>query len=144
MKPAAASSRQFKTSCSRFPGPPENYTPQRKEKQELVPEAESDHESIATYSTRTPRKTYHALWVMLRCFSRQQHAKEEITRWREGKANEVMEEAGAFSCKKILADDLRKRVGPFDFSSFSAPLILTLSDTHFVRRRTNCKSRLTS
>ncbi len=54
---SACEALQFKTSGSRSRVLSKNYALPRKGKLELVPETESDHESIAADSTRTPRRS---------------------------------------------------------------------------------------
>jgi hypothetical protein len=85
--------------------PPEEFTPPRKRKPDLVAETESDECSIATDSTRTPqRKILRA--PLVRSFSRDQHSDVEIKSWIEARANAIMDQAGPFAGKKISAEDL--------------------------------------
>jgi hypothetical protein len=97
---AAKSSRQFRQSGLR--APPEKFTPQHKRKVAEVAESESDGDNIATDSTRTQqRKVLRAPRSLIRSFSRKQHSEIEIKAWMEDRANKIMDEAGAFACKKI-------------------------------------------
>ncbi len=72
-----------------------------------MPETESDECSIATDSTRTPaRKILRAPFILERSFSRDQHKDTEIQAWMETRANAIMDQAGPYAAKKILAEDL--------------------------------------
>ena len=100
--PGRKSDRKFRKQA-----PPEEFTPPCKRKADLVPETESDDGSIATDSTRTPaRKILRAPFILLRSFSREEHSEAEIKAWMETRANAIMDQAGPYAVKKILAEDL--------------------------------------
>jgi hypothetical protein len=102
VEPGRKSDRKFRKQA-----PPEEFTPPRKRKPDVVPETESDECSIATDSTRTPaRKILRAPFTLVRSFSREQHSEAEIKAWMETRANAIMDQAGPYAVKKILAEDL--------------------------------------
>ncbi len=89
------SDRKFRHSKQ---APPEEFTPPRKRKPDLVAETESDECSIATDSTRTPlRKILRALWTLVSSFSRDQHSDVEIKSWMEARANAIMDQARPYA-----------------------------------------------